>query len=319
MTESEMADRILLVVDASNFEYVCIFSAVSKWEKKYADEAAQILSEHPSQADQDNLPELLNVSSFRKVLNFVVQDKLEQIRVIVRKYHQAELDSANGMDVVFALDGDLSKNFRKKLYPEYKAQREKMKQRFSIRHLKPYIQDVIFKELNIENAFGYKMISVDGCESDDIIATIMTNYNGYMARILISSDKDFLQLKDVYQYNCWGEKVERTIKDVVEEPVGRSEFLLWKIIRGDLSDNIKNVFPKYGDKKSWLLVQDRDKLKKMLSENNDATERFKLNSTLIDFRRIPKDYTDRILVEVEKKLNETPPLSEFNLDECIVI
>lgn len=313
------SSRVLVVVDASNFEYMCIFAAANRWESLCSDEAGSVLKESVWKTDQENLPELLNFYSFRRVLKFVVQDKLEQIRTIVSRNHQGEIDCATDVDVFFAVDGDLDKNFRKRLYPGYKAQRENTKQRFSIKNLKPYIQDVLFTELGVETALGYKIVKVEGCESDDIIATIFMNYTGYMSRILFSSDRDFLQLKDVIQYDCWGKRIERVIRDISDEPVSRSDFLLWKIVRGDVSDNIKNVFPKYGNKKSWALVKNRVKLRQMLLEDNDAAERFKLNSTLIDFRHIPKDYVERITKVVDEKMKERSFSGEFSLDECMVV
>lgn len=316
--DPDRSQKILVAVDASNFEYVCIFAAASKWERTYPDEAAATLPENVWKADQDDLPELLNIDSFRRTLKFTVQDKLEKIREIITQNHMDEVDMAKDMDVFFAVDGDLSKNFRKQLYPAYKAQRANQRQRFSLKNMRPYIQDVLFKELGLESVFGYKIVSAEGCESDDVIATLMTQYPGYMKRILFSSDHDFLQLKDVVQYDCWGKKLERTIKDVTEGEVTRSEFLKWKIIRGDISDNIKNVFPKYGDKKSWDLVQDEPRLKQMLRESNDAMERFKLNSILIDFRRIPKEYTERMMKVIDAKLAEKKP-GDFLLDDCMIV
>jgi 5'-3' exonuclease len=145
----------------------------------------------------------------------------------------------------------------------------------------------------------------------------MKKYNDYMTRIIISADKDFLQLKDVVQYDCWGKKIEISINGVDDE-INRKDYLLWKIIRGDLSDNIKNVFPKYGDIKSWKLVKDRDLLKRMLTESNDSVERFKRNSQLIDFRHIPEDYTNKILEIVDNKLQEINKSDDFSLEDCLV-
>ena len=164
---------------------------------------------------------------------------------------------------------------------------------------------------------GDKIIKVENCESDDIIATIMRKYTDYMTRIIISADRDFLQLKDVFQYDCWGKKIEISINGV-DDKIDRKDYLLWKIIRGDLSDNIKNVFPKYGDIKSWKLVKDRELLKRMLTESNDSVERFKRNSQLIDFRHIPEDYTNKILEIFENKMSEVRNLDEFSLEDCLV-
>jgi 5'-3' exonuclease len=121
------------------------------------------------------------------------------------------------------------------------------------------------------------------------------------------------------QYDCWGKKIERVIHEITEEPVSRKEYLLWKIVRGDASDNIKNVFPKYGDKKSWELIHDMNRLSKMLFEDNGAAERFKLNSTLIDFRHIPKDCIERIEKAVDEKLSESVTNGGFDLEGCMVL
>lgn len=313
----DRSSKILVAVDTSNFEYVCIFAAASRWEKLHSDEANGVLN-YPGKTDQDNLPELLNFSSFRRILKFVVQEKLEFIRSIISLNHQSEIDCATDIDFIFAIDGNITQNFRKLIYPEYKAQRDLTKKRFNIKNLKSYIHDVIFSELGLETSMGYKMIKVENCESDDIIATVMKKYTDYMTRIIISADKDFLQLKDVVQYDCWGKKVEISINGVDDE-IDRKDYLLWKIIRGDLSDNIKNVFPKYGDIKSWKLVKDRDLLKRMLTESNDSVERFKRNSQLIDFRHIPEDYTNKILEIFENKMSEVRNLDEFSLEDCMII
>ena len=310
--------RILVTVDVSNFDYVCTFSAVKHWRKMYPDDAA-IHFREPWATDQDNLPDLTNVPSFRRVLRFTVQDRLGFLDQIISKNHQDAVDCATGVDTIFSFDSNLDGNFRKKLYPGYKAQRKLVKKSFDMSAAKRYIQNVIFGELNLEMTRGYKFIKVDGCECDDIIATVMENCNDYMCRIILSSDRDFLQIGNVYQYNCWGEKIERKINHVVDEPMDRDDFLLWKIIRGDQSDNISNVFPKYGDKKSYSLAMDRNRLRQMLLEDNSAVERFKLNMSLIDFRKIPTKVKDKIWKMVSAKMaDRTEPL-DFTLEGCMVV
>jgi len=310
--------RILVAVDVSNFDYVCTFSAVKHWKKMYPEDA-MIHFKEPWETDQENLPDLTNVPSFGKVLRFTVQDRLGFLDQIIARNHQDSVDSATGVDTIFSFDGKLDDNFRKKLYPGYKAQRKLVKKSFDMSAAKRYIQNVIFGELNLEVTRGYKFVKVDGCESDDIIATVMEKCNDYMCRIILSSDRDFLQIGNVHQYNCWGEKIERTINHVVDEPMRRDDFLLWKIIRGDQSDNIGNVFHKYGDKKSYQLALDRDRLRTMLLEDNDAAERFKLNMSLIDFRKIPNSTKEKIWKVVSKKMEDRKDQTEFYLDGCMVV
>ena len=318
MTEADRASRILVMVDASNFEYTCVFSAVDKWRKAHFEEYERTVAPTAWETDQDDLPELLNIDSFRRTLRFAVQDRLELIRSVVSTNHMEDVERATAVDTFFALDGDLSKNFRKRLYPDYKGQREKERKKFNVKTAKAYVQDVLFKELGLESALGYKMVRVDGCESDDIIATLATRYPGYMAKILFSSDGDFLQLDGVSQYNCWGKRIERKPFDEGGEPMSAKDYLLWKVLKGDCSDNIRNVFHRVGEKKSWMLVNDKPTLKRMLKEDNGAAERFMLNATLIDFRRIPQDCIERITKAIDAKMDEVQRETDFSLDNCLV-
>ncbi len=313
-------NRILLVVDVSNFEHVVLNSACSGWVNKHKDESSFLKS--PTQTDQDNLPNLLTIDSFVRFLHKEVQDRLESLTWIVKSNHQTEVDASDGIDVVFSEDSPISGNFRKKLYPEYKAQRNLLRYSYNKSVIKAYIQDVIFKELDIENKLGYRVVKVEGCESDDIIAVLMNNYKNYSCRILVSSDRDFLQLEDVNQYDMWGQKVTFKIKNHDDFSLTPKEFLYWKIVRGDNSDNIKHVFPKYGDVKSYNLIKDRPTLKKMLTESQEAAERFLLNKKLIDFREIPKEMEGRIMKAIEEKIgtpSQKEEVEKFSVESCLTI
>ena len=314
-------NRVLIVADASNFEYVVVHSAVSKWYKDHKDDDALCLKS-PLETDQENLPNILTIDSFKRVLHKETQSRLESINWIAKSNHQLDLDCADGIDIIFTEDSKLSGNFRKKLYPQYKAHRSLVLHNFNIPVVKEYIQDVIFKELDIENKFGYKIIKVENCESDDIIAVLMDYYKNYACRILISNDKDFLQLEGVNQYDMWGKKVQFKLKNHDDFTLQPMEFLYWKIIRGDLSDNIKNVFPKFGDVKSYNLVKDRQKLKQMLTESQEAAERFMMNKKLIDFREIPTEIREKILTVIKEKMDQKSDkeqAEEFSASKCMII
>lgn len=322
MMEIQKRNRVLLVVDASNFEYVVLNAASNTWKSRCKDDLALVNLKPGKETDQDNLPNLLTVDSFVRILHLETQKRLESLNWIAKKHHQAEIDVAEGIDVVFTEDSPVSDNFRRKLYPEYKAQRKLIPSAFNKSVIKAYIRDVIFKELDIENKLGYRIVKVEGCESDDIIAVLMNHYTDYSCRILVSSDRDFLQLEDVHQYDMWGQKVKFSIAGHDDFSLTPREFLYWKIVRGDNSDNIRHVFPKVGDIKSYRLVKDRATLKKMLVESQEASERFMLNKKLIDFREIPKDMEERILKVIDEKMgskSQRDEVLEFSESECMVI
>lgn len=317
----DFSNRILLVVDSSNFEYYCISLAFSSWKDNYPDDAA--LHVKPvNETDQNNLPNIIVSKLFRRELGKVVQRKLESILWIVKNNHQEDVDLATGIDVIFTEDDRLGNNFRKIKCPEYKANRKLMPRCFDAYKAKEYISNVIFKELGLEEKLGYRFVRVTDCESDDIIAVLMKRFPNYRCRVLLSSDRDFLQLKDVYQYNLSGQKIERVIKNHDEMVMTPDEFRLWKIIRGDISDNIKGVFPRHGDVRSYKLVKDKPTLRKMLSESQEAANRYLLNKSLIDFQSIPSDVEERIykvLCEKMKDFEIKSKTDEFILGECMDI
>ena len=57
------------------------------------------------------------------MLKRYVMKRLETIDQLTKANYQDEIDSADRIDIVFAVDDTLTKNFRKDLYVEYKATR----------------------------------------------------------------------------------------------------------------------------------------------------------------------------------------------------
>lgn len=278
--------------------YYVIFGAFNEFLKE-SDQAKPF--ENVDEIDQTDLPNILNCTDFKKSLHTFFMKRLQTVDWILKKYLQEEIDSASNIDFLFVLDDKLSHSFRKKLFPEYKATRKLKKQAFNVQKVKDYIVDVLIPELQLEDKFCYKLVKVQEAEGDDVIAATMRNFNDYMLKVLIASDKDFLQIEGIRQFNLDGKEVKRTIADI-EDELTSTEFLLWKIIRGDVSDNIKSCFEKYGDKKSYKLVKDNDTLRKMLTENADARRQFALNKSLIDFTQMPSELNDKIVKEVTTAL-----------------
>ena len=68
-----------------------------------------------------------------------------------------------------------------------------VKRNYRLDTIKNYIRNVLYKELKLEEDHGYKFVTVEGAEGDDVIATLMTYFaKNYAASILISSDRDFV-------------------------------------------------------------------------------------------------------------------------------
>ncbi|MYA65552.1 MAG: hypothetical protein F4Y21_13015, partial [Gemmatimonadetes bacterium] len=81
---------------------------------------------------------------------------------------------------------DSGHGHRTELYPEYKATREKMPQ--ELRESLPRIRELV-------EAFGDRVIAVEGWEADDVIGTLAARaLEAGLEAVIVSGDKDFFQL-----------------------------------------------------------------------------------------------------------------------------
>ena len=310
-----MNNKILVVVDQSYFEYYVLFGAVNKFQKRKPDEARTLIKA-AEDTDQSNLPDLLVSSTFRKILKEMTMKRCEVLDWVLKQNFQDEFDMADQVDIVFAQDDRVSKSFRKDIYPEYKLQRAFAPKSFKTQPIKEYINNVIFKDLDVEARYGYRFVKVDGAEGDDVIATIMKSLDGYMLKILFASDKDFLQIDGIKQFDLSGKEVLRKWGD---EELSAHDFMMMKLLLGDVSDNIPKVFDKVGPKKALKLIHDKEALKVKLKENQASAKQYKMNKKLICFSEIPKELRDKILEKVNEKVFTLKQEKDIDLAEFMTL
>ena len=291
--------KFLICIDASYFAYVCLFASIKTFTEKHPDDAAYWIKP-AEECDQKNLPNILNCDNYKKVLMKQVMWKLENVEEVAKANFQNEMDECDVIDVVFAMDDKLSNSFRKALYPEYKAHRALVKRQFQLQPIKDYIFDVIFKELDVEHENGYHLIKVEGAEGDDVIATTMMKLRAnYVGMMLIASDHDFLQIDGIREFDLFGKEAKR---DLGGEIVSAKDYLVGKILMGDRSDNIQQVFTRCGPKTALKWTKDKEALKKTLKEDHSLASRYLLNKKMIDFDSIPQDLSRKILEAVNESL-----------------
>ena len=123
-------------------------------------------------------------------------------------------------------------NWRKEIFPNYKASRKKSKKSSGIDWQDLYNCLNQLRE-ELREWFPYKVILIEKAEADDIIATLVDLSNE--RTLILSSDKDFIQLHkfNVRQYSPMQKKF------VESQSAGWS--LHEKIIRGDVGDGIPNI------------------------------------------------------------------------------
>ena len=310
-----MNSKILVVVDQSYFEYYVLFGAVNKFQKRKPNEARTLIKA-AEDTDQSNLPDLLVSSTFRKILKEMTMKRCEVLDWVLKQNFQDEFDMADQVDIVFAQDDRVSKSFRKDIYPEYKLQRAFAPKSFKTQPIKEYINNVIFKDLDVEEKYGYRFVKVDGAEGDDVIATIMKSLDGYILKILFASDKDFLQIDGIKQFDLSGKEVLRKWGD---EELSAHDFMMMKLLLGDVSDNIPKVFDKVGPKKALKLIHDKEALKAKLKENQASAKQYKMNKKLICFSEIPKELRDKILEKVNEKVFTLKQEKDIDLAEFMTL
>ena len=219
---------------------------------------------------------------------------LNTIRTYVKKFKDNF-----GPEVIIACD---NKNYwRRGVYPHYKAGRKKA------REASGHDWNTIFDCLNkirdeLKQYSPYKVVEVETCEADDVIATLVQKYSATQKIMILSSDKDFAQLQrypNVEQYSP-------ILKKFIKEPLPLLQ-LKQLVIRGDKGDGIPNIlsaddcFVTATRQKpiteakiiTWLNQEPKDFC------NDEMLRNYSRNETLIDLTKIPQNLSEQILHSYE--------------------
>ena len=223
------------------------------------------------------------------------------------RYYRSKFNEKYG-ELVICCD---SKHYwRRDYFPNYKANRKKDREKSE------YDWGEIFTLLNlikeeIKKNFPYKVIEIYGAEADDIIAVLTRERNDNVT-IIISSDKDFIQLHNniIEQYSPVTKKLING-----KDPVN---FLREHIIRGDRSDGVPNVLSPddtftegkrqkplrktvVGELLDMMTGMDPEVLHMLAKCPRDTWIRnWQRNETLIDLTKIPTSLVQEILVEFDE-------------------
>jgi 5'-3' exonuclease len=237
-----------------------------------------------------NLMEQIGSSKTQVEEGLVRHMILNTIRTYVKKFKES-----HGPEVVIACD---NKNYwRREIFPNYKAGRKKA------RDASGHDWNTIFECLSkirdeLRDNSPYKVVTVDTCEADDIIATLVMKHSATQKIMILSSDKDFAQLQRYPNI----EQFSPILKKYIKEPLPLLQ-LKQLIIRGDKGDGIPNIL----SPDDVFVVGGRQKpiteVKIIKWMNQDAKEfcteemlrNFSRNETLIDLSKIPEKLIEQIL------------------------
>ena len=201
---------------------------------------------------------------------------------------------------------DDKNNWRKEVFPEYKANRRKNREN------DPTDWKTLFELLHemreeLTKYFPYKVMHVDSAEADDIIGVLVAERQNRFPSpptLILSSDKDFIQLQKYQGVRQWSPLQK---KFVVGDP---AESLYDKTIRGDTGDGVPNILSSDDTlitegKRQTPVTKKKMELwrgKKPEEFCNEAMLRnYHRNKTLVDLRETPESIRINIVNQYDNQ------------------
>jgi hypothetical protein len=244
-----------------------------------------------------NLMEQIGYSKNPVEENLVRHMVLNTIRANIKKFREYG-------EVIIACDN--KRYWRREVFPPYKAHRKKNREASG--HDWATIFDCMSKiRQELKDHSPYKVIDVDGAEADDVIGALVHKYADKEPILILSSDKDFVQLQTYSGVKQYSPTLKKFIK--ADDPIKQLKEL---IVTGDTGDGIPNILSP--DNSIIDGIRQKPVTKKFLSEfaqcgtskfNETMTRNWSRNETLIDLSMIPESISESII----STYNETKPAS----------
>lgn len=207
----------------------------------------------------------------------VVFNAFRNLRALVEQLQPTRL--------VFVLEGH--PKWRYDLMPEYKANRKidvspdgqavDPANEKRLADLKNFFRQVPIITSALASVFPVSVVRHPDHECDDTIYNLIKRSSSAVPWTVVSNDSDFVQLLNEFEHV----KLYNPHSKSYEQDPGY-DYVVWKALRGDGSDNIPGI-PGIGDETATQLVNDPDGLVRLF-ERADAASRFERNVELIKFR-----------------------------------
>lgn len=202
-----------------------------------------------------------NLGQFPIVFNF-----FRNLRALVEMHKPGR--------VYFVLEGHPQS--RMEMMPSYKANR--IIEEGTAKHVEMADfhrqKDLILKLL--KESFPVAVSRHPRYEADDVIYNIIKRSSAAVEFIVASNDSDFIQLLNEFpNVRLYNPITKKFVEDV------HPDYVSWKALRGDSSDNIPGI-PGIGDKIAEELLNNPKRLT-VLFENKEIADQFKLNYEMIKF------------------------------------
>ena len=193
---------------------------------------------------------------------------------------------------------DSKKYWRRDVFPFYKAHRKKDREKSNLDW------HSIFECLNkireeLKENFPYRVLEIEGAEADDIIAVLTARYAPSQDILILSSDKDFVQLQKYPSVVQYSPILKRFLK--TDDP---THYIKEHIIRGDKGDGIPNFLSPdntfiIGERQKVINSKKLDQwLKADPSEfcvTDNMLRNYKRNQMLVDLDFVPENIKAQIV------------------------
>jgi hypothetical protein len=196
---------------------------------------------------------------------------------------------------------DSKNNWRREVYPYYKASRRKAREESEL-DWKFLFETLAKIRAELKEFFPYPVIEVEGCEADDVIAALVFEYGDFTPILILSGDKDFLQLHTFSMTKQYDPVHKKWISS--NDPL---TYLMEHILRGDAGDGVPNVLSPddtfvTGTRQKPLTQK---KIDILVKDQSSVSRNFHRNAMLIDLSHTPTELNLKILSEYNNQQNKT--------------
>ena len=196
--------------------------------------------------------------------------------------------------VIICFDGKGGSQRRRKLFPNYKSSRRVKHRMTRINDFNSVEDERIAMAQQLQRLSQYleslpiTVLSPENIEADDAMAYICQQLYPKSQCILMSTDRDFLQLVDD-RVQVWSPtKKKFYFKDTIQEEFGISHknFLMYRVLTGDSSDDIPGIRgagTKTLQRRLPILFEDnRIELEDLYNYISDSGDKTKLAQQILD-------------------------------------
>lgn len=202
-------------------------------------------------------------------------------------------------EMVIACDN--TNYWRKQLFPYYKANRKKNQEKSEM-DWKSIFECLNKVRAELKEFFPYRVIDIESAEADDIIATLVRISSLDEAVLILSGDKDFIQLQ---KYNTINQNVKQydPIRKKWIEHDDPARYLAEHVLKGDSGDGVPNVLSSdncfvIGERQKPLTQKKIDALIELGLEgkfDHSLSRNYMRNKHLIDLSMVPGTVQEKIL------------------------